>query len=278
MPTLAFVLLLAALPAEGDVAKVTVTSVVDYGCFVKHASGWEGLIHITDLAWDRLNEASERCTKGKPLTVKVVKVKGERVSLSLKAMQPDPWSTAAERFRVGSTHPGKVVSIMEYGVFFELAPGVEALAHHTMLAQTKPGALVVGATFPVKVVDVDAAQRRISVEMVGDKRVVTPNAASTIDDLKELVPNLAASLSVLEPMAQAKKVDAEELKRARTLAGAVTQKLTSLCTGDGTKPDGCATARTAADTIGRGLEQPVAARVRDASLAAMALRDLVSGW
>ena len=75
-----------------------------------------------------------------------------------------------------------------------------------MLAQTKPGALVVGATFPVKVVDVDAAQRRISVEMVGDKRVVTPNAVGTIDDLKELVPNLAASLSVLEPMAQAKKV------------------------------------------------------------------------
>jgi small subunit ribosomal protein S1 len=151
---------------EGQIKNLT-----DYGAFVD-LGGIDGLLHVTDMSWGRLQNPAELFKVGDTVQVKVLKFdrERERVSLGYKQLQPDPWATIEERFPIGRRLNGKIASVADYGVFVELEPGVEGLVHVSEMSWSKrvkhPSKLVnVGDTVDVEVLSIDPRARRISLGM-----------------------------------------------------------------------------------------------------------------
>jgi len=153
---------------EGQVLTGTIKNLTEYGAFVD-LGGIDGLLHITDMSWGRVNHPSEVFSVGDEVTVKVLKYnpETERVSLGLKQTQEDPWSHAEEAYPVGKRVHGKVMSLTDYGAFVELEPGVEGLIHVSEMSWTKkikhPSKMLeMGADIECQVLEVDARSKRIS--------------------------------------------------------------------------------------------------------------------
>jgi small subunit ribosomal protein S1 len=160
-------LILNALEGSG-VFTGTVKNITDYGAFVD-LGGIDGLLHITDMSWGRINHPADILKVGDQIQVKVLKFDQdkERVSLGLKQTQADPWENVEDHYPVGAKLTGKVVSITDYGVFVELDKGVEGLVHISEMAWTKkprhPSKMVqVSEEVEVMVLNVDKEQKRIS--------------------------------------------------------------------------------------------------------------------
>ncbi|MGD0676854.1 MAG: 30S ribosomal protein S1 [Polyangiaceae bacterium] len=153
---------------EGKVVRGVIKNITEYGAFVD-LGGIDGLLHITDMSWGRVNHPSELFQVGDEVTVRVLKYnpETERVSLGLKQTQEDPWSHAEEAFPPGKKVHGKVQSITDYGAFIELEPGVEGLVHVSEMSWTKkvkhPSKLLeIGQEVECQVLEVDAKSKRIS--------------------------------------------------------------------------------------------------------------------
>ena len=162
---------------EGIILEGAVKNITDYGAFVD-LGGLDGLLHITDMSWGRISHPSEVINVGDQVKVVVLKYdpERERVSLGMKQIMPDPWTTAADRYPVGLRIRGKVVSITDYGAFVELEKGVEGLIHVSEMSWTKrvthpSKVLEMGADVEVQVLDVDPGNRRISLGL----KQVAPN-------------------------------------------------------------------------------------------------------
>jgi len=156
---------------EDVVVEGQIKNLTDYGAFVD-LGGVDGLLHVTDMSWGRLQNPSELFKVGDTVQVKVLKFdrERERVSLGYKQLLPDPWSSVDERFPVGSRVPGRVASVADYGAFVELENGVEGLVHVSEMSWSKrvkhPSKLVnPGDTVEVEVLSVDPKARRISLGM-----------------------------------------------------------------------------------------------------------------
>ena len=156
---------------EDVVVEGQIKNLTDYGAFVD-LGGVDGLLHVTDMSWGRLQNPSELFKVGDNVQVKVLKFdrERERVSLGYKQLLPDPWSSVDERFPVGSRVPGRVASVADYGAFVELENGVEGLVHVSEMSWSKrvkhPSKLVnPGDTVEVEVLSVDPKARRISLGM-----------------------------------------------------------------------------------------------------------------
>ena len=157
--------------AEGEVLMGVVKNLTEYGAFVD-LGGIDGLLHITDMSWGRINHPSEMFNIGDEVKVKVLKfdAETERVSLGYKQISEDPWASAAEKYPVAKRVSGKVVSLTDYGAFVEIEPGVEGLVHVSEMSWTKrvkhPSKLVnVGDEVEAVVLDIDLPQKRISLGM-----------------------------------------------------------------------------------------------------------------
>ena len=155
----------------GDVVSGTVTNLVPYGAFVD-IGGMEGLIPMSELAWYRVASASDVLASGETVAVKVLDLDwdGGRISLSLKATQEDPWTTAAERYREGTIMTGQVTRLAPFGAFVQLEPGIEGLLHISGLGLgkrvTHPREVVSeGDELTVKVISMDPAARRMGLEL-----------------------------------------------------------------------------------------------------------------
>jgi len=153
---------------EGVIIEGVVKNITDYGAFVD-LGGIDGLLHVTDMSWGRVNRPSDVVNVGDHVKVVVLKYDAERgrVSLGMKQIMPDPWTGVAERYPVGSRVHGKVVSLADYGAFVELERGIEGLVHVSEMSWTRrvshPSKVVeVGDEVDVVVLDVDAVNRRIS--------------------------------------------------------------------------------------------------------------------
>lgn len=153
---------------EGMVCEGTIKNLTEYGAFVD-LGGIDGLLHITDMSWGRVNHPSEVFKVGDSVTVKVLKYNAEteRVSLGMKQTQEDPWNHVQEAYPLGKKVSGKVMSITDYGAFVELEPGVEGLIHVSEMSWTKkvkhPSKLMeVGNEVECQVLEVDSQAKRIS--------------------------------------------------------------------------------------------------------------------
>lgn len=169
---------------EGKVIEGIVKNITEYGVFID-LGGVDGLLHITDISWGRVKHPSEFFSVGSQITVKILSfdIEKERVSLGLKQLAPDPWSTASEQYPVGSRITGKVVSLTDYGAFIELEEGIEGLIHVSEMSWTRkihhPSKVVsVGETIEAVVLDIKPENRRIS---LGMKQVV-PNPWDVISE------------------------------------------------------------------------------------------------
>ncbi len=170
--------------AEGQIVEGVVKNITDYGAFVD-LGGIDGLMHITDISWNRINHPSEVLVLGSKIKVKVLQFDREhqRLSLGLKQTLPDPWANITEKFPVGSRVKGKVTSITDYGAFVQLQEGVEGLVHISEMSWTKrvkhPSKILsVGDEVEIKVLEVDPAQKRISLGL----KQTTPNPWDTIGE------------------------------------------------------------------------------------------------
>ena len=153
---------------EGAVVQGVVKNITDYGVFID-LGGLDGLLHVTDLSWGRVNHPSEMFNVGDEMTVKILKFdrEKERVSLGYKQLTPDPWSLVHDRYPVGTRIAGKVVNITDYGAFVELETGVEGLIHVSEMSWSKrvkhpSKVLDVGQEVETVVLDLDTEGRRIS--------------------------------------------------------------------------------------------------------------------
>ncbi|HZG53115.1 MAG TPA: 30S ribosomal protein S1 [Pyrinomonadaceae bacterium] len=156
---------------ESIIVDGQIKNLTDYGAFVD-LGGIDGLLHVTDMSWGRLQNPAELFKVGETVQVKVLKFdrERERVSLGYKQLQPDPWESVEERFIIGSKVRGSVASVTDYGAFIELEPGVEGLVHVSEMSWSKrmkhPSKLVnVGDAVEAEVLGVDPKARRISLGM-----------------------------------------------------------------------------------------------------------------
>jgi len=153
---------------EGDIVEGTVKNITEFGAFIE-LDGIDGLLHITDMSWRRINHPSEMLSVGDTVKVLVKEVDEDtkRVSLGLKQLKPDPWKDVQERYQIGNQIKGKVVSLTDYGAFIELESGIEGLIHVSEMSWTKhikhPSEVMkVGQEIEAIVLEVDEKARKIS--------------------------------------------------------------------------------------------------------------------
>ena len=154
--------------AEGQIVDGTVKNITDYGAFVD-LGGIDGLLHVTDMSYKRVNHPSEVLNIGDVLRVQIVRINRDtqRISLGMKQLEADPWTTAAAKYAVDTKHKGRVTNITEYGAFVELEAGIEGLVHVSEMSWVKknvhPGKIVsTSQEVEVIVLEVDEEKRRIS--------------------------------------------------------------------------------------------------------------------
>ena len=154
--------------AEGQVVDGVVKNITDYGAFVD-LGGIDGLLHVTDIAWKRVNHPSDVLAVGQTLKVQIVRINPEtqRISLGMKQLDKDPWELVSGKYPIGARVRGKVTNITDYGAFIELEDGIEGLVHVSEMSWTKknvhPGKILsTTEEVEVQVLEIDSAKRRIS--------------------------------------------------------------------------------------------------------------------
>ncbi len=156
----------------GSNVQATVTNIADFGLFMEIEDGLEGLLHQSDITWDKRTKAPQKEFKiGQTLSVKMLAVDLEkkRISLGLKQVEGDPWDKIEEKYKPGHVMNGKVQRLAEFGAFIELEKNVEGLVHKTEVAAPAPkkieDALKPGDVVTVKVISIDSGKRRIALSI-----------------------------------------------------------------------------------------------------------------
>jgi small subunit ribosomal protein S1 len=162
--------------AEGDTVEGVVKNITEYGAFID-LGGVDGLLHVTDMAWRRINHPSEILTIGETVNVQVIKINKDthRISLGMKQLEEDPWNVVSASYPLESVHTGRVTNITYYGAFVELAAGVEGLVHVSEMSWTKknvhPGKIVsTSQEVDVMVLEIDGVKRRVSLGLKQTQR------------------------------------------------------------------------------------------------------------
>ncbi len=173
---------------EGDVRDGVVSRLAPFGAFIELAPGVEGMVHLSELSWSRVEQAAEAVSVGDKVRAKVLGVakgaKGVRISLSLKAVMEDPWNSINDRLHVGDTVTGKVARLAPFGAFVEVLPGVEGLVHLSELSFGKrilkaEEVVSQGEVVSVKIKEIDPERRRISLSL----RDAAGNPWDRVDEL-----------------------------------------------------------------------------------------------
>ncbi len=225
--------------SPGEVVSGTVTRMMPYGAFVQLCPGLEGMVHISELGWSRLDKPQDAVCLGERIEAKVLKIETDakgrpRISLSVKQATEDPWLTAARRFAIGTRLTGKVTRCADFGAFVEVAPGIEGLVHVSEMSYTrrvnKPRDMVSpGQSVAVMVKAIDPEARRMSLsmkEVEGDpwldarERFPAGTVIEGVVEKKEnfgFFINLAPGITGLLPMSKIKAAAADSgLERLKT--------------------------------------------------------------
>jgi len=157
----------------GDVVKGVVTGVVDFGVFV-NVEGIEGLIHISEISWERVNNPNDYVKVGETVEAKIIAIDKDRLSLSMKQLSEDPWLSEIEKFSKGDKIEGTVTRITPFGAFVQISPAVEALVHVSEMGEgsdVDPEKIfVLNERKDFKVLDIDKEGRKISLSFAGKKK------------------------------------------------------------------------------------------------------------
>lgn len=175
----------------GDIIEGKVTGVVDFGAFVEFGPNLEGLIHISELAWQRIDDPRDVVRLGDPVKAKIIQIDGTKISLSMKRLVEDPWKLAVERYKVDQVIKGKVLKINPFGAFVELDEHIHGLAHiselsHEMVRDTRD-VVQVGETYSFKILSIDPKNHRLglSLKALKEKPERTSKKAETASEQAE---------------------------------------------------------------------------------------------
>jgi small subunit ribosomal protein S1 len=195
---------------EGDIVSGLVRSLTSYGAFVD-LGGVDGLLHVSDIAWSRVNNPEEVLTVGQRLQVKVLKIDADsrRISLGLKQLQPEPWASAADRYQLGQRVSGTVKRLTDFGAFIEVEPGIEGLIHVSEMSWVnkvrKPADLLkLDDTVEAVILSINPAERRLSLglkQALGDPWAVVPQkfpAGSVIEGPVTRIAKFGAFVQLAE--------------------------------------------------------------------------------
>ncbi len=193
----------------GSVVDGKVTGVVDFGAFVGFDANMEGLVHISELAWQRIDDPRDVVRVGDKVQAKVIGIEGSKISLSIKALQEDPWEGVAKKYKVGDVIEGKVLKLNNFGAFVELDQNIHGLAHLSELGKhdvkDAGDVLEVGEMHKFKIVSLDPKEHRLglSIKALHEKKADKPAAKQE-----------AAQASDAEKKESADKPAAEEKEQA----------------------------------------------------------------
>ncbi len=158
----------------GDHVKGLVTGVVDFGAFVEFAPGLEGLVHISELAWQRIDHPRDVIHVGDDVEAAIIQIDGSKISLSMKKLKQDPWATVRDRYQVGQTVHGQVLKVNPFGAFVELDPDIHGLAHISELSDklvSDPNDLLkVGEVYDFKILTIEPREHRLGLSMKALKK------------------------------------------------------------------------------------------------------------
>ncbi len=199
----------------GDTIEGKISGVVDFGCFVEFGEGLEGLIHISELAWQRIENPREYVKVGQPAKAKIINIDGSKISLSFRRLQDDPWKQVDERYAVGQVVPGKVLKVNPFGVFVELDPEIHGLCHVSELTEkpvTNPlDEVKIGEARDWKIISMDPKEHRLglSIKALTAKPKEKPSAEATADETPT-TPSETPAAGAAAPKPEAEPVPATE--------------------------------------------------------------------
>lgn len=173
----------------GDVVKGKVTGVVDFGAFVEFGDKLEGLVHISELAWQRIDNPKDFIKVGDQVEAKIISIDGSKISLSTKALKEDPWKEAAKKYKVGQVVKGQVLKINPFGVFVELDKDIHGLAHISELSDkriTNPSEVVKeGQTLKFKILSIEPENHRLGLSI---RAIKEPAKKTKSEEIKQPLP------------------------------------------------------------------------------------------
>lgn len=169
----------------GGVVDGVVTGVVDFGAFIEFGKNLEGLVHISELAWQRIDNPKDYIKVGDKISAKIINIEGSRISLSIKALKDDPWKQALERYKPNQVVEGTVLKINNFGVFVELDRDIHGLAHISELSDKRisdPAEIVqVGQQYKFRILTIEPEQHRLGLSMKGTKPASSAEPAATAE-------------------------------------------------------------------------------------------------
>ena len=191
----------------GDVAEGVVTGVVNFGAFVKFGDDLEGLVHISELAWQRIEDPKTIVQVGNKVKAQIIAIDNDRISLSLKRLQKDPWEDAVKKYRIGQVVQGKVLKLASFGAFVELDQDIQGLAHIGELTDKKvqdaSEVLKEGETCDFKIISIEPNEHRLGLSM----KALKQEEASAEAPKEEVAKEEAPKIEVEEPPAQASETE-----------------------------------------------------------------------
>ncbi len=169
----------------GQVVEGEVSGIVDFGIFLKFGDGLEGLVHISELAWSRIDHPKDLFKVGSKVKAQVISIERDRISLSIKRLQEDPWAEAIKKYQVGQVTKGKITKIMPFGAFVELDPNIYGLVHSVELSSDEvkdPSDVVkVNDELEFKIISIEPQEHRLGLSL----RALTAPAAAVAEAPKE---------------------------------------------------------------------------------------------
>ena len=169
----------------GDEVEGIVTGVVDFGIFV-NVDGIEGLVHISEISWDRVDNPAKHVSVGQKIKAKIISIDQDKLSLSMKQLNNDPWASEIEKFKVGDEVEGKITRITPFGAFVQVTPVIEALVHISELANDHvedPTSLVkLGENQKFKIIAIESAQHKLSLSLKTEEKKTKSTKKSTKKD------------------------------------------------------------------------------------------------
>ena len=190
----------------GDVIRGAVTGVVDFGVFVKFGD-LEGLVHISELAWQRIENPRDLIKVGQEVEAKIIAIEKGRISLSIKQLQPDPWQDAVKKYSIGQIVSGKVTKVMPFGVFVELDKDIQGLAHLLELShesvKNPEELLKVGEEKSFKIISIEPAEHRLGLSLKALEEPKVKAEAAPAEEAAPEAPVAEASVAEAAPSEEA---------------------------------------------------------------------------
>jgi len=153
----------------GQSVKGKITGVVDFGAFVEFGDNMEGLVHISEIAWQRIDNPRDYIKVGDEVEAKIIEIEGSKISLSIKALKTDPWKEVASKYKIGQTLKGKVLKTNDFGAFVELDNDIHGLAHISELAdypiKTAQDVVKIGEAYEFKIVSIEPDEHRLGLSL-----------------------------------------------------------------------------------------------------------------